>query len=200
LAEQLKGLLKFFLGLAVLPAVAGVSGAFYQQLGLGGIKDYKNYLLWGIVIYMVCHLLVCRPRSLYGVEHRIFRGIFRAGSGIVRFLPLLSILLFIAFWIISKFSNPKVYLDYFLFLLGFSFALHIVNAAEDLRSEEIGILSSGYLFLVSLVYIASIVILILILDFLFPKVSFHAFLTTAYQITEQAYVDIWSKASAALWS
>lgn len=213
----MKKLLKFLLGLAVIPIAVTGSVSLYHQLALvSGLSQNQSYFLAGIGIYLVIHSLFYKPVYLYIVGHEMshalftwfcggrvksFRATFKGGSVVSTksnffitlgpyFFPIYTVLISGIYLCLSVFSEVNEYASLFIFLIGFSWAFHVVLTAHFIKMKQPDILKAGTLFSISLIYIINLVILAFILSSLFREVSFLDFVRDTFLETGRFYKDL----------
>ncbi len=135
---------------------------------------------------MVVYLFIYEPVRIYNRGHKILENIFRFFAPLVKvapyLLPIYTIILFPLcglFLLVSKNSSA---IEYFVFLFGFSIALHLVFSAKTLRSRKGDLLKWNYIFGFSFVYIVNLIILAFGLNILFDKFSFVSFCNNSFQV------------------
>ncbi len=192
--EFLAVCLKLLLGICLLPAVYASSACFGQQLyNLEG--NVIKAFVWGIVAFVGFYFFVWEPAPVFKRGFRILEIVFQFFSPLVKFapyaLPIYTILIFLAFFILSPFMNLREYLDAIIFLAGFTFALHVVYCAKTMRTgKEAGKLKSGYIFGFSVIYILDMILMAFFFNLAFEKFSFLNFFNSAYHITKNIYIIV----------
>ena len=194
--------LRFLLGLAAVPVAVIASIVLYDQLGLvRQLSKNQSYFLAGVVIYLVVHSIFYKPVYLYILGHELthaiftwlcggrvtsFRATLRGGRVTTTksnffitlgpyFFPIYTVLISCAYFVVSVFSKSEDYTSAFIFLIGFSWALHVVLTIHFIKMEQPDIMKMGTLFSICLVYIANLMIVAFILSLFFPEVSFSGF-------------------------
>lgn len=194
--------LRFLLGLAAVPVAVVASIVLYHQLGLvRQLSENQSYFLAGVVIYLVVHSIFYKPVYLYILGHELthaiftwlcggrvtsFRATLRGGRVTTTksnffitlgpyFFPIYTVLISCAYFAVSVFSESRDYTSAFIFLIGFSWALHVVLTIHFIKMEQPDIMKMGTLFSICLVYIANLIIVAFILSLFFPEVSFPGF-------------------------
>ena len=190
------GILKFIIGILLLPVLVATSFSFYQQLVLLE-KEILIYFIWGVVSYLILHLFIWEPAVIYRKGQRILGIIFRFFAPLVKFasylFPIYTILIFILYSIISLFFKSKELLNYFMFLFGFSLTLHIIFSAKSLRSKQEDFLKSNYIFGFSFIYITNIVLFCFCLNLVFQRFSFLNFFNQTYSVSKDIYSAVFGQ-------
>lgn len=178
------GIIKFFLGICLLPFVYSVSAAFMNEFGL--IDEPLQFSFWaGAVTLLLIYLFVWEPVVIYSKGHRLLEIIFSFFQPLVKvapfLLPIYTIVFFIAYSILSVFIKEAWLLKYSVFIFGFTIALHLIFSAKTMRSKKGDFLKGNYIFGFSFVYILNIGFLALALSFIFGKFSFVNFSNVSFQ-------------------
>lgn len=182
--EKSFAILKLVLGLCFLPFVYSVSISFVNELHTID-KVSQRYLWLGALTYIVMYLFVYEAAIVYKKGQKIVEVFFKFFAPLVKvapyLLPIYTILLFSLYSVISAFAKSGEVANNFLFLFGFSIALHLVSSAKTLRSKQRDFLKGSYIFGFAFVYIINIVLLSLFLNFIFEKFSVVNFLNNSFQ-------------------
>jgi hypothetical protein len=212
---MLKLLVKLVIGVLIIPVAFGISIAFYRNITL--IKELAgslNYFIWGIVSYVILHLLFYKPTYLYVLGHEaVHAGVSWLFGGKVKsfdvsgeggkvttdksnvvvelspyFIPIYAIIItFIYFILISSYNiNGSI----FVFLIGFALALHIISTIEILKVRQPDIVKSGYFFSIALVYVLNIVVISFIFSLVFPSFSIKKLLIETWGLSKDIYVAV----------
>ncbi|MDD5774401.1 MAG: hypothetical protein PHS64_00490 [Candidatus Omnitrophica bacterium] len=184
-------LLKLILGLVFLTFVYSSTLAFIEEFKNVGPKFQKPF--WdGLIAFVLFYFFVWEPVKLYQRGQKILEAIFRFMAPLVKVapyvLPIYTILLFCLYPLVNLVFPDDRTLVYFMFMIGFSIALHLVFGAKALRTKQGDFLKANYLFGFTLVYIINIVLLGLMLNLVFSKFSFVNFFNAAYMISHDMAV------------
>lgn len=217
---MVKRILRTLLGFLFLPLVIASSRAFYSQLSeIGKLSKNQLYFFVGIGVYAILHLIFYKPAYLYVLGHELVHAFstwicggqvksFRVSStgGSVSttksnlfillapyFFPVYTVGLSLVYFIGSFFRDLTLYLPFFLFLIGFSLAFHLILTADSLRTKQSDILKTGYLFSISLIYIVNLAIVAFILSLIFSNVFFSVFLTSTLSHSKDIYLAIFKQ-------
>lgn len=179
------GIVKFVLGVCLLPFVYALSVAFFNEAKVLE-KTISNSFFAGSITFIVVYLFVYEPVIIYNQGHKILEKVFSFFKPLVRVapyvLPIYTIILLLICLLYSAVSKSTESLTYFVFLFGFSLTLHLVFSARSLRSRQSDFLKGNYIFGFSFVYILNLTILALGLSLLFNKYSFVNFCNNSFQI------------------
>lgn len=199
-------MIKFAVAILSLPVAVGVSTAFYKNFLL--IKELSvnmNYFIGGMVAYVALHILFYKPTFLYVLGHEavhagfswLFGGRIKGfkvsseGGSVATdktnavielgpyFIPIYAIIVALVYFIVA--SSYAINGAVFVFLIGFTLALHLISTIEVMKIRQPDFMKSGYLFSIVLVYVLNIVVIAAIFSLLFPSFSLKKF-----------FLDLWS--------
>lgn len=190
------GIIKFFLGLCLLPFVYSVSAAFMNEFGL--IEGPLQFSFWaGVVTLLLIYLFVWEPVIIYSKGHRLLEIIFSFFQPLVKvapfLLPIYTIVFFIGYSVLSAFIKEAWLLKYSIFIFGFTIALHLIFSAKTMRSKKGDFLKGNYIFGFSFVYILNIGFLALALSFIFGKFSFVNFSNVSLQTAKGIFSAVFKQ-------
>lgn len=215
----LKKIFRLAVGAISLPLTITVSKAFYSQLAnvesLLNSKDHL-YFLWGGASYIVMHLFFFKPNYFYNLGHEgvhVFSTWLSFGkaknlkvsseSGSIQttksnffinispyFVPIYTIILCLAYFIVSKFRDVSNYTPYFIFFIGFTFLMHIIMTAEALRVAQPDLIKTGYLLSLSLIYVINVLLAGFIISLIFTGFSFVDMFLQFCVETKELYILI----------
>ena len=210
----MKKALRLLLGLAAVPIAVIASIVLYHQVGLvQQLSKNQSYFLTGIVAYLVVHSIFYKPIYFYILGHELthalftwlcggrvtsFRATFRGGRVTTTksnflitlgpyFFPVYTVLISCAYFFVSFFSGKESHVSVFIFLIGFSWALHIVLTIYFIKMEQPDIMKMGTLFSIVLIYVINLIIVAFILSLFFPEISFLAFAKDACRGSTEFY-------------
>lgn len=203
---MIKLIIKFIIGVVALPLAYGVTLAFYKNAVLiSELAKRLDYFIWGIVIYVILHLLFYKPTYFYVLGHEavhagmawIFGGKIKSfkvseDGGAVKtdksnfiielapyFIPIYAIIITVVYFVIA--SSYAINGALFVFLIGFALAFHIISTIEIMKIRQPDIVKSGYFFSIIMVYVINIIVIALIFSLIFPGFSVKKF-----------FLDVWS--------
>lgn len=212
---MLKILIKSIIGVMALPIAAGVTIAFYQNLTLINVLSASlKYFSWGIVSYVVLHLLFYKPTYLYVLGHEaVHAGVTWVLGGKIKsfkvsedggsvgtdksnavielspyFVPIYAIIITVIYFVVA--SSYNINGSLFVFLIGFALAFHMVSTIEVMKIRQPDIMKSGYIFSIVLVYMLNIVVISLIFSLMFPAFSVKKFFIDSWAVSKSAYVAV----------
>ena len=203
---MIKLIIKFIIGVIALPLAYGVTLAFYKNaILISELAKKLDYFIWGIVIYVILHLLFYKPTYFYVLGHEavhagmawIFGGKIKSfkvseDGGAVKtdksnfvielapyFIPIYAIIITAVYFVIA--SSYAINSTLFIFLIGFALAFHIISTIEIMKIKQPDIVKSGYFFSIIMVYVINIIVIALIFSLVFPGFSIKKF-----------FIDVWS--------
>lgn len=183
------GVLKFLLGILLLPVVVAVTLAFKEELAQ--TRTLYDLFLLGVVSYTLWHLFVFTFNRVFEFSQKVFSELFRFSPTVQtlvpRIVPLGSVLLLLSFYIGQTLFNLKGLTYVVYFVAGFSLAVHVILTAAHLYQEDAHVLKSHYFLMICMTYFINLLIVGLLLDLNFSKFSFPELL----QATGKHAVDIY---------
>lgn len=212
--------IKYIIGILLIPLAIGFSKAFYiQLLNLDYIGQRLSFFIWGIVIYMLIHILFYRPVYLYTLGHEAIHvlatwlcgghitsfSISRSGGRVTTsktnffielspyFFPIYTVLLiFIAPLIRNKLMYPPL-LSLYIFSLGFTLGMHLIMTAESLKLNQPDVMRSGYAFSLMTIYVGNLLLVFLILSFFIGDLSFKRYFFKSLEYTKSIYLSVFNR-------
>ncbi|MBU4312117.1 MAG: hypothetical protein KJ706_05310 [Candidatus Omnitrophica bacterium] len=210
--------LRFILSILLIPACVAITICFYDGItSITAISESGLSFIFGVLAYCILHLLIFKPDFLYVLGHELTHAvaaIFSGGKatkinvsgkgGSVRstgpnvfvmlapyLIPGYAVLLAILYFLLSFFIDVGRFSDLFIFLIGFTLMLHLTYTSQSMREKQSDLIKSGYLFSISFIYIANLVIVFGIISLLFKEADFLDFISGAYVRSEQFYYSFW---------
>lgn len=212
---MVKLLIKFIIGVMAAPVAVAVTIAFYNGIIL--IKELAgslNFFIWGIVGYVVLHLLFYKPTYMYVLGHEavhagvawIFGGRIKSfkvsGEGgsvgtdksnaVIElspyFVPIYAIIITLIYFLVA--SSYNINGSLFVFLIGFALAFHIISTIEVMKVRQPDIMKSGYFFSIVTVYVFNIVVISVIFSLLFPEFSVKKFFVDTWVNSRAVYAAV----------
>jgi hypothetical protein len=179
------GILKFLFGVCLIPFIYSTSYAFLNELG--SIEPSLQRYFWaGCIVFLLIYLFIWEPAKVYSAGHKLLEIVFSFFQPLVRFapylLPIYTIVLFIAYGILSLFIKSDWLLNYALFAFGLTITLHLVFSAKTIRGKKGDFLKGNYIFGFSFIYIINLAFLAMGLNVIFAKFSFVNFANLSLQI------------------
>jgi hypothetical protein len=218
--NKLKLLIRFVFALVLIPLVIGVSRSFYRQLGaIKGLSEAQSLFLLGVGSYLLIHAIFYKPIYLYVLGHELTHALssllcggkiksihVSSQGGRVSttktnlitilspyFIPIYTIMVFLIYFGLSLFTDIQKYSSLFIFLVGFTLAFHIVLTIDFLKKNQPDILKSGRLFSLFLIYIVNVSVVVFVLGFVFPEVTFPSFFKTTSLFSKEIYLSLFNQ-------
>jgi hypothetical protein len=208
--------IKLIIGVLALPLTYGVTAAFYANFVL--IKELAsslNYFTWGIACYVILHLLFYKPTYLYVLGHEsVHAGLAWVFGGKIKsfkvseeggsvgtdksnfvielgpyFIPIYAIIITIIYFVVA--SSYTINGGLFVFLIGFTLAMHMISTIEVMKIRQPDIVKSGYLFSIVLVYILNIVVISFIFSLMFQSFSMNKFFLDLWGQSKYIYIAVY---------
>ncbi|MBU0633999.1 MAG: M50 family metallopeptidase [Candidatus Omnitrophica bacterium] len=201
---MLTRIFKIVIGIALIPACWGITGAFYNLLcSIQSFGRAETFFLWGAIAYLLLYAFLFKLNYIYVFGHeavhalfamlfggkvRSFRASSKGGSvGVTRsnfiislapyFFPVYTVLLGIIFVSVELlFQTTFQQTNLFIFLIGFSACFHFVMTANTLKTQQPDLTENGYIFSLTLIYIMNILVLAGMLSLIFKNISWVVFL------------------------
>ncbi len=189
---KLLSIIKFILGLCLLTFVYSGSVGFIKEFQL--VEPLLRRCFWsGIVSFVLVYLFVFEPAKIYQRGQKLLGLIFKFFAPLVKVapyvLPIYTIIIFCLYplfhWIFNS-KEPAV-TTYFIFLGGFSWALHLVFSAKSLRNRQGDFLKANYIFGFSLVFIINLLLIAICLSLIIEKFSFINFFDGSFQTAKKIF-------------
>ena len=180
------------IGICLLPFVYTFSVSFLE--GLRAIDPQLQRYFWtGVLSFLLTYLFVIEPAKIYQHGQKLLEIIFHFFSPLVKVapyvLPIYSIIIFFIYALLSLFIKSKHLIGYFIFIFGFSVALHLVFSAKTLRSKQ-DFMKSNYIFGFSLVYIINLILIAICLSLIIKNFSFINFFEGSFQAAKNIFKAI----------
>ncbi len=199
--------IKLVIGVLAMPLTFGVTSAFYSNFILiRELASSLNYFTWGIASYVVLHLLFYKPTYLYVLGHEsVHAGLAWVFGGKIKsfkvseeggsvgtdksnfvielgpyFIPIYAIIITVIYFVVA--SSYTINGGLFVFLIGFTLAMHMISTIEVMKIRQPDIVKSGYLFSIVTVYILNIVVISFIFSLMFQTFSMNKF-----------FIDLWDQ-------
>jgi len=212
---MIKIFIKFIIAVIAVPLAAGVTIAFQRNIVLiTEMAQCMRYFTWGIVSYAILHLLFYKPTYAYVLGHEAVHAGFswllggkiksfrvsEQGGGVATdksntlielapyFIPLYTALVTVVYFVVK--SSYAIDGRFFIFLIGFTLAMHIVSTVEVLRIRQPDIVKSGYFFSIVLVYIMNIVVIAAIFSLVFHSFGMKKFFLDMWGVSRHIYAMI----------
>jgi hypothetical protein len=212
--------LSFIISILLIPVCVIATISFYDSVS--AIKDVSEsglYFILGALLYSMVHLLLFRLDFLYILGHESMHAIatFCSGGkasnmkvsskeGSVKtttpnffvilapyLIPVYTVIIAALYFIASFFIDITKYSGVFIFLIGFTFMLHLAYTAESIRGKQSDLIKTGYLSSISFIYIVNLVIVFFIISLFFQGAYFMGFVADVYEKTKVFYWSFWKQ-------
>lgn len=190
------GVIKFILGVLLLPFVFSTVVSFLNEFGLVP-KPLQAIFYNGLISFLAIYLFVWEPAAIYNRGHKLLELVFNFVKPMVNvapfLLPVYTIFIFVLYGILSFFITSDWLIHYTLFLIGFSIILHLVFSAKTIRSKKGDFLKANYIFGLSFILILNIGLLALGFSLVFKEFSFVNFCNIAFSIAKHIFYVIFKQ-------
>lgn len=190
------GIIKFILGVCLLPFVYAVSAAFLNEFGAVE-KTAQRHFWAGVISFVTLYFFIYEPVGIYNKGQRLLEAIFQFFKPLLKvapyLLPIYSIVIFILYLLFSSLFKEQGIFTYFIFLFSFSLALHLVFSARSIRSKQGDFLRANYIFGFSFIYIIDLMLLSFCLNLIFKEFSFVNFFNNSFQIGKNIFYAIFKQ-------
>jgi len=191
--SRLFGILKFILGILLLPFVYSFTVSFIIECAKL-TKTVNTYFCSGIISFLLVYLFVYEPLNLYNKGQKILEAVFRFFTPLVKvapyLLPIYSIILFAGYFLYALFDKSPAAVNWFVFFFGFTVALHLVFSAKSLRARQNDFLKANYIFGFSFIYILNIALLAAVFSLMFSPYSFVDFCNHGFQAAKGIFFAV----------
>lgn len=178
------GIVKFIIGICLLPFVYSVSLSFLNEFAAVP-KTAQDYFWAGVISFIALYLFIWEPTVIYARGQKIVGLVFTFFKPLVKvapyLLPIYTVILFVFYLLFSSLLKPGDPFNYFIFIFSFSLALHLVFSAKSIKSRQGDFLKANYIFGFSFLYILDIALLAFCLNIIFKEFSFVNFVNNFYQ-------------------
>jgi len=196
LSNKAFGIIKFILGICLLPFVYSSSVSFLSEFTLIN-KLLQNYFWWGVISLLIIYLIIWEPTIIYVRGQKLVEIFFTFFKPLVKvapaLLPVYTIVLFILYSLLSFIFKSDSLIKHFIFLFGFSMALHLIFSAKTLRSKQGDFLKANYIFGFFLVYIINLILLAFGLNLIFKEFSVVNFINQSFQIANNIFYAVFKQ-------
>ena len=196
ISSRVFGIVKFILGICLLPFVWSTTVSFITEFRL--IENLQQNYFWaGLFSFLIVYLFIWEQAIVYAKGQRLLELLFSFFKPLVRvapfLLPVYTIVLFFAYIILIFVFKSGGLINYFVFLFGFSIGLHLVFSSKSMRSKQADFLKANYFFGFSFIYVINMILLAIFLSIIFEKFSLLNFSTTSIQIAKNIFSAIFKQ-------
>lgn len=196
LSSKAFGIIKFVLGILLLPFVYSTASSFLNELGL--VDNGLQAIFWnGAICFLIIYLFIWEPLPVYSYGHKLLETVFSFFKPMVNvapfLLPIYTILIFIIYGLLSLMTKRGWLIEYTLFLVGFSAILHLVFSAKSIRAKKGDFLKGNYIFGFSFIFILNLALLALGFNFIFKEYSFVNFCNVSFSIAGKIFYAVFKQ-------
>lgn len=183
-------LIKFVLFLVSIPFIAAVTISFQREIfELKSVYHHSFY--WGVLAYVLLNLFLTDLNWLYKFGQAITYEFFRFWDPLAKVLPyvipIYTLLFLGAYYLSTQMLGQFINSPFWFFMIGLTFAMHIVMAARELYEADRAVFKPNYLFEMMLVYIVNILIMVQLFNVTALRFSLFAFVQTVMDLTQNFY-------------
>ena len=193
-SDSVISILKFILSVMLLPLVIGISKGFLLKIFRQPTFIRNNFLL-ATGLYLALHLFVYEPKNIYDFGQRIIGRLFNFFIPLRRimyyWLPFYAVAFFILFLIFRAVFGYNEIIGYFIFLISFSSAMHLLVTSGYLKTESLSPIKGDYFLSLVLVYLFGIALFCGFLSVMGRDFSFAGPLKYGYEFFIEFHRDIW---------
>ncbi len=191
MGEGLILIAKIILAVLISPVVYSCAINFYDHLGIYP-SSLIEFFRWGVFGFVLIFFFAYSFRQLYQLGQNVMTGIFKfltpLDRAVARIAPFFTTIILASFYISGKFFDITPYVHYFMFFAGFSMAMHILLLAQELQAEEASFIKSSYFLRMSVYFVLSVSITVLLLDLAFWKWTFFKFFSAIFEDARDIYM------------
>ncbi|OGX27347.1 MAG: hypothetical protein A2705_04855 [Omnitrophica WOR_2 bacterium RIFCSPHIGHO2_01_FULL_52_10] len=178
MGEGVLFLLRIIFTVLFAPVVYASGVNFYNHLDVYP-PPHGEFFKWGMCAFLLVFLFLHRFDKMYqggqSAMTEVFKFLTPLNHAIARTVPVYTLLLFVVFFIWGKLHDLSAYVHYFQFFAGFFFMMHIILLARELQDEESSFIKPSYLFQMSLYFVFSLCVMVLLLDLVVWQSTFPQF-------------------------
>lgn len=180
--QKIFSIIKFILGICLLPFVYSSTVSFLNEFALTDISAQHSF--WaGVITLLLIYLFVWEPAPVYAKGHRLLEIVFSFFQPLVKvapyLVPIYTLVLVFAYAFLIVFIKEPWLPRLFMFLFGFSLALHFIFSSKTIRSQKDDFLKSNYIFGSAVVYLLNIGFVAFAFGLIFKAFSFVNFANVA---------------------
>ena len=198
MGDALLNAVKFVLAVLLLPAVWACGAVFHEHI-TAFPRVYGDFFLWGVFGFLLLFLFFNPFWGVYELGQKITSGLFQFVSPVNRFIanvvPFYVTVILLIFYVTANFLDINSYDHYFIFFAGFSLMMHILLTAQDLQEQEKAFIKPAYLLTMTIVFILTLVVTVLLFDLVFKEFTFPEFVRS---VMSDAW-DIYWRAGKKIW-
>jgi len=187
-------IVKFLIFVGLIPLIIALTVAFCQEFR-SLPTSYKFAFNWGIILYLILHLLVYEPEGIYLFGQKIVSSIFCFFEPLVKvapfFFPIYSILLLVVLFFENIFLKSLKFDLVLIFLIAFTLIMHIALTAKALKGKDANATKPNYFFTMSFIFVINIFIISLMFDLIIPEFAFTTFFKHTAVAAKEIYLTVY---------
>jgi hypothetical protein len=188
--------LKFVLAALLLPLVIGATLAFQGQLTAFD-PALRQVVDLGVLSYVLLKFFVYDFMAVYVFGQNIMIAAFGFLKPLVNVapyvIPIYSMIILIAYAVAAWLGKLEQLRPYLLFLLAFTFAMHIILTAQDLYKKDNAPGKPNYFFGMGLVYIVDVFLMALLASLVLSGFSFPEYFRMQTGIAAKIYTAVFTQ-------
>lgn len=196
MSKNIISILKLICAIIFVPIVIFSSISFFKQMHSVDREIYDLFT-WGIFSYLILHLFIYEPDSIFKKGQEMVSAVFRFFSPLVNVasfvLPIYTIFLLVIFALIKLFFKDIDIIKQLVFLISVSLTFHMVFCAKALKTKSADILKANYFFSMQLIYIVNIFIVAFSFSYFFEGFSFIDFYNNTFSQAANIYNVVFSQ-------
>jgi len=196
LSSKAFGVIKFILGIALLPFVFSSVSSFLNEFGLVN-KDLQTVFWNGVICFLVVYLFIWEPAVIYNKGHKLLGIVFSFFKPMVSvapfLLPIYTIIFLFIYGFLSLWIGSSWLIEYTLFLIGVASILHLVFSAKTIRTKKGDFLKGNYIFGFSFILILNLALLAFGLSLIFKEFSFVNFCNVSFDIAKSIFRSVFKQ-------
>ena len=184
------GFLRMLLGVALLPACWGVCRAFFDSVlvagGAEGVGVEAMSLLGGVAAFALCWTAIPHPVRVYVLGHELTHALWgllfgarpsrlkvTESGGSVNltrtnvlitlapyFFPFYTFVVIVAALVTCAFARPLPFLPLWMFMVGFTWAFHVLFTLETLAQRQPDVRLYGRVFSWVFIFLANVALVL----------------------------------------
>ncbi len=177
MGQGILSMIKFLVGILLLPAIYALTVSFWMELeNLGKLYPL---ICSGMLAYVIFYIFLFALKGVYDIGHKVFSEIFSFSEGLSLIVPLafpvIPFLVLSILFLLTQFTTVRGIERYMVFLFGFTLAMHVVLSARTIYDADSNVIKAHYFFSMGLIYIANLLIIAALLGMSYSNFVFAEF-------------------------
>ena len=183
-------LIKFAVFIVLIPFIAAITISFQREIfELKYVYHHSFYL--GVLVYVLMNFFVTDLNWLYKFGQAVACEIFRFWDPLSKVtpyvIPVITLFFVGIYYLVVRVLGQMPNSGIWFFMIGLTFAMHIVMTARELYEADQATFKPNYLFEMTLVYIVNLMVMVQLLNTAAWKFSLFSFGQTALDLTQNFY-------------